>query len=848
MNIEEDTVPKLVWYKSLPFKIGLVIIVAQAFVLAVIGFIYSKQYGDEIYRQIEERAMLPAELMSRGLLGIDAMNDRSTMEDLLKEKLQKGLVIGLNGIIFSSLNNSDPGRPLTAVAGIDSSLFSFRSPAVTVSRQKGILVAVTPVYGSDGHSLRFFTYLQLSTSEAVAKRNRFLLLFILGSLSSVFFTSVIILASFRYLISSRLDSLLTMVNLVGSGKLAARDYTQPAKDELGLLQYGVNAMAAQLEKNVNFLEQQVSERTSHLKTAAHLVEELNSIHDLDLLLTTAVKQLQQSFSYYQVHIFLKDDDTLVHRAGYPEYTLINNSLPIDAETSLIGQAASTGEIVTVSDVRTVSNWLREPDMSEGLTEIDIPIIHEGKIFGVLDVQRRETGGINDGDISLLRSLAGHLAVALVNVRLFKELQEQSLKLRMANEKLEIRVSQRTNELVSSNIKLQLEIEERRVVEDQLRQSQKVEALGRLTGGVAHDFNNILTVILGNCDLLIRSLDTTQDDTEYLHQIRAAARQAAALTNQLLAFSRQQVLMPTLLNLNDIVSEIKTILQRLLGENIILEISLAPDLCSVHVDRSQIEQILMNLAVNATDAMQEAGQLKVETSTFILSEKNKKDFPGMETGSYGCLRVRDTGCGIAPEMLSRIFDPFFTTKKIGKGTGLGLSTVYGIVKQSGGSIFVDSVENRGTVFSLFFPQVDERDEQDEQDGLHRQVKSTSGGSGRGSETILLVEDEPMVREVARVFLSDLGYSVLEAENAVGALQLVAETQEIIDLLVTDIRMPGSMNGFDIADDLTGKNPKIKILFMSGYIDVDNKGWEKACFLQKPFTLDTLSAKVREVLGS
>ncbi len=842
MSIEAGGKQKGAFYKALPCKIGLIIIGAQLIVFAVIGWIYSQQYGNELSRQILNRARLPSELMSRGLLGIEALNDRNTMEELLKEKLEKGLVVGLNRIVFSSVNSRDPGKPLAEIEDIDKTLFNFQNPAAVFTHKNNALIAVTPVYGSDGRTPRFFTYLQLSTSAVTAKQNQFLLLFLFGSLAAVACTSVIILVSFRYLFSRRLNGLLNMVNRVKSGELSARNHSRPAEDELGLLQQGVNSMAVELEKNVTFLEQQVSERTDHLKTAAQLVEHLNSIHDLDSLLTMAVQQLQQRFSYYQVHIFLKQDDTLVHRAGYPEYILTHDFLPLHTETSLVARAAETGKVVVVNDVRTVTNRLREPEMPDGLSEISIPIIHEGRVLGVLDIQHREAGKINEGDVSLLRSLTGHLAVALDNVRLIGELQEQSLKLRQANEQLEERVSQRTSELVSSNIKLQTEIEERRVVEDQLRQAQKVEALGRLTGGVAHDFNNILTVILGNCDLLLQSAEIPENKIERLQQIHAAGRQAAALTNQLLAFSRQQVLMPTTLNLNDIITELQKMLKRLLGENIVLETDLAPDLAPVHVDRSQIEQILMNLTVNAADAMDGGGHLQIETTNVSLNRDTIKTLPGIQPGAYVCLKIRDTGNGISAEILERIFDPFFTTKKLGEGTGLGLSTVHGIVKQSGGAITAESTENQGTLFSIYFPRATKQDKQ--------QVETNQSDLQllKGSETILLVEDESMVREVARVVLSDLGYAVLEAENGAEALKLAAETTKKIDLLLTDIRMPGSLNGFDLADTLITANPQLKILFMSGYIDVELKKRKKSGFIQKPFTLDTLSLKVREVLDA
>ena len=829
------------FFRTLPFKIGLIIILAQLLVFAVIGFFYSAQYESEVYQQIEVRAMLPAELMSRGLLGIDAMNDRATMEELLKIKLDKGMVIGLNRIIFSSLDSADPGRPLAEIEEVHRDLFNFSTPASIIRHEKNALVAVAPVVGSDGRTLRFFTYLQMPTSAAVAKSKQFRLLFVAGSLLAVFATSVIILVSFKYLINRRLAALLSMVRKVENGDLTARIHTRHGDDELGLLQHGVNAMASQLEKNVTFLEQQVNERTSHLKRSARLVEKLNSIHDLENLLFTSVFQIHQRFSYYQVHIYLIEGDDLVHGAGYPEYEVVLDRIPVAAEISLAAQAARSMETVIVNDIRQVDNWLRDPGMVEGLTEIDIPLVHEGRVLGVLNVQCREADGVNDGDTNLLRSLAGHIAVALDNIRLFKELKQQSKKLQQVNELLEERVSQRTNELLSSNIKLQNEIEERKSVESQLRQAQKMEALGRLTGGVAHDFNNILTVIIGNCDLLLRLAgDGEEYINEHVGQIHTAARQAAALTNQLLAFSRQQVLQSSIVDLNEIINDINKMILRLLGENISLETSLAPDLYPIYVDRSQIEQILLNLAVNAADAMDGRGCLEISTRNLVIGRDNAAAYPVMEEGGYVCLEIKDNGTGISEEILSKIFDPFFTTKKLGKGTGLGLATVHGIVSQSGGTITVASEQGQGTTFSICFPQAAGNE------GTGQESKKVEVRPASGPETILLVEDEPMVREVARVVLTDLGYVILEAENGEEGLELAEATDEKISLLLTDIRMPGAINGFALADALAGMYPDIKVLFMSGYIDVDRQNKEETSFIQKPFTLKDLSHKVRETL--
>jgi len=376
---------------------------------------------------------------------------------------------------------------------------------------------------------------------------------------------------------------------------------------------------------------------------------------------------------------------------------------------------------------------------------------------------------------------------------------------------------------------------------QLRQAQKMEAIGRLAGGIAHDFNNLLTVIRGYSRLLLdRALG--HEFRGGLERIDDAAERAASLTSQLLAFSRRQVLQPKVFNLNSLVQDLDKMLRRLINEDIEMRTVLAAELSAIRADRSQLEQVIMNLVVNARDAMPHGGKLTIETSNVYLDEEYARHHQTVQPGNYVLLAVSDTGAGINPENLARIFEPFFTTKEFGKGTGLGLSMVYGIVKQSGGNIWVYSEPGKGTSFKIYLPVVHSAIEPagEDQHSTSRQ---------RGTETILLAEDDEQVRELASEALSAAGYTVLVAETPQVAISICRGTAQAIDLLLTDVVMPG-IGGRELAGQINSIRPEIKILYMSGYTPqaILHHGELDAStfFLQKPFTPSSLAAKVREVL--
>lgn len=386
--------------------------------------------------------------------------------------------------------------------------------------------------------------------------------------------------------------------------------------------------------------------------------------------------------------------------------------------------------------------------------------------------------------------------------------------------------------------------DRKRLAEELRQAQKMEAIGRLAGGIAHDFNNLLGVIIGYSELVLDRVAPDEKTSKQVQEIKKASNRAASLTSQLLAFSRQQVLEPKVLNLNDTISDIDKMLRRLIGEDVELQTSLASGLGFVKADPGQIGQIIMNLAVNARDAMPNGGKLIIETSNVELDEEYTLHHEPCAPGQYVLISVTDTGIGMDADTKARIFEPFFTTKEIGKGTGLGLATVYGVVRQSGGHVWVYSELRKGTVFKIYLPRVEQRHPQ-------AQRIEISPAEFRGTETVLLAEDDESLRALTRTFLEQAGYTVLEANNGVNALGLARQYSHAIHLLLSDVVMP-EMNGPMLADKLAVIHPETRVLYASGYTGSFLKQKELVGggegILQKPYLRETLLRKVHEVLKS
>ena len=392
------------------------------------------------------------------------------------------------------------------------------------------------------------------------------------------------------------------------------------------------------------------------------------------------------------------------------------------------------------------------------------------------------------------------------------------------------------------IAIDSDITEQKNLEEQFRQSQKLEAIGRLAGGVAHDFNNLLTVIMGYVEMLVSEAQDRPELVQYAQEIQYSATRASALTAQLLAFSRRQLSQPKVLDINEVVTHSTKLLRRVIGEDIEIATHLAPNLGKVKADPIHIDQLIMNLVVNARDAMSDGGKLTIETANVIVDENYVGKHLGVKPGPYTLLAISDTGTGMTEEVRNRIFEPFFTTKEAGKGTGLGLAIVYGVVKQNHGAIMVYSEPGKGTTFKIYLPMVE----------VPAEVAAANGSTAepRGSETVLLCEDESAIRKLLQTMLGRLGYRILVAENPREALEMARRHNGSIDLLLTDIVMP-EMSGFELARAVRGNRPHMKVLFMSGYTDNRvNNSWmlePGTPFLHKPFTGASLAQKVREALG-
>jgi signal transduction histidine kinase/CheY-like chemotaxis protein len=595
---------------------------------------------------------------------------------------------------------------------------------------------------------------------------------------------------------------------LGSGDLTAR-MPETRLSEMAPTVRAFNSMAASLEQALH----EARTREGRLESLVEISGELSRMQELDSLLGRIADACGRLVNTDWVGFRLVDGDELVV-AGTLDGTRMQVKPRIKIGESLAGRVASTGRALLLRDPA------NHPDLDpehaattrrlgyRGL--LTVPAKVGDRVVGVLSFLTTREEGFSAEDMAIATAFASHAAIALENSRLLLE-------------------SRRAYDELAET-------------QGQLEQAQKMDAVGRLAGGVAHDFNNLLTVILGRTDILLHPLKPEDPMRRGIELIQRTAGRAADLTRQLLAFSRKQVLEPVVLDLSAVTTDMKDMLGRLIGEDIALLTTATPGLGRVKADRGQIEQVIMNLAVNARDAMPQGGRLIVETANIDLDDEYVRRHVGARPGPHVMLAVSDTGTGIPHEIRSQIFEPFFTTKEQGKGTGLGLATVYGIVKQSGGYIEVDSEPGQGTTFRVYLPRLDA-----EPAPVDRSARPAAAAGG--TETILLVEDEEGVRELARDILRASGYTVLEARNGPEALLLCERHQGPLDMLLTDVVMP-RMSGRELAERLAPLRPDLSVLYMSGYTDdavirhsVLGAG---TAFLQKPFTPAALVLRVRETL--
>jgi signal transduction histidine kinase/ActR/RegA family two-component response regulator len=572
------------------------------------------------------------------------------------------------------------------------------------------------------------------------------------------------------------------------------------------------ASAAVAIKNAQLLERLRSHQ-ARLEALLDVSLELSRIQPVESLLRAIAEACGRVLDSPSVGFRLLDGDELVVAGLWGDASEVMTTPRLRLGQSVSGIVAVTGTPLVVDEVADDSRVI--PEHREALRRLGYsawlgaPVKVGDRVVGVLSVRTKRAGGFSNEDQAIAMAFASQAATALENARLFQQVQAAS--------------------------------EEVSRAQAELLHSQKMDAIGRLAGGVAHDFNNLLTIVHGRSEILLRRLQLDDKSRQDLELIQRTARRAATLTQQLLAFSRKQVLQPKILGLNAVVTELAVMLRRLIGEDIDLVIVPGARLDRVKADPTQLEQVLMNLAVNARDAMPEGGRLVMETADVELGEAFARERPGARPGPHVRLSVTDEGTGMTPEVQARIFEPFFTTKEKGRGTGLGLSTVYGIVKQHNGYIDVRSAPGEGTAFEIYLPRVD----------TEASVETEGGpaGASRGSETILLVEDEDEVRELAREILEMAGYTVLEAPHGPDALRLCRHHQGPIHLLLSDVVMP-QMSGRELARQLAALRPDTKVAYMSGYTD-DALGHHgvldpDVILLPKPFTPDSLVAGVRRAL--
>jgi signal transduction histidine kinase len=480
-----------------------------------------------------------------------------------------------------------------------------------------------------------------------------------------------------------------------------------------------------------------------------------------------------------------------------------------------------------------------------------PVIsHTGEVVGGLFFGHPEAGVFDERAERLVKGIATQAAIAIDKAQLYRSAQSEierrrrsEEELRQSEQILETKIAQRTAQLSQANEQLRAEALQREKIEEQLHQAQKMEAIGQLTGGVAHDFNNLLTIVVGNIDMLNRHLPSESPPRlrRSIENAMEGAKRAATLTKHLLAFARRQPLEPKPTDLNKLISSMSQILGRTLGERIDIQTVLSGGLWRVEVDPNQLETAVLNLAVNARDAMTDGGKLTIETANAYLDEAYASTVAEVVPGQYAAICVSDTGSGMSKDILDRVFEPFFTTKPVGQGTGLGLSQVYGFVKQSGGHVKIYSEPGHGTTVKIYLPRYA---------GAYADDEATpkSIPDGNAKETILVVEDEDGVREYSTEILRELGYHVIESQNGAAALRQL-ELDNSIDLFFTDVGLP-DMTGRQLADEAVKRRPKLKVLFTTGYarnaivhhgrLDADVQ------MIGKPFTYADLAAKIRAIL--
>jgi signal transduction histidine kinase/HAMP domain-containing protein/ActR/RegA family two-component response regulator len=718
----------------------------------------------------------------------------------------------------------------------------------------------------------------------------------------------------EHFILREVRALSSVAQRIAGGDLSARTGLKASKNELGQLAKIFDQMAESLErhvKNLEAAEKNLLNRTFQQTVVAALGQFALTNSDLDALLNQTVMLVAQTLEAEYAAVFEQlpgGHPRLQAGVGWkPQYDR-QTALPGN-EDSPIASAMSSGEPVVIADLKAETRISASPFLADHgvVSGITVAIPTHDRPYGMLGVYSTNRRKFNSDEVQFLQAVATAIALAVERKRSDAELQKLAAFVQLnPNAAMELNANgtityfnEAAQQLASSALKslpvemllpdinhiiqeclatgqskVRLEtktagrtlswsfhpvlpsnvvhcyvedITERLNLEEQLRQSQKMESVGQLAAGVAHDFNNMLTIIQGHSSSLLAKLTLPPEVLDSVQAVYFAAERAAGLTRQLLMFSRKNVMQPELLNLHEIVGNMSKMLQRLLGETIALEFQPPVENSFVQGDAGMIEQVVMNLSVNARDAMPRGGRLTIGVETVNLDTAYTETHPQARTGRFVRLRVSDTGTGMDSATLGRIFEPFFTTKDVGKGTGLGLATVYGIVKQHEGWVEANSEPGIGTMFDVFFPATDEVPT-----AAKEEKTFTSPVVTGGTETVLIVEDEPILREMARDILEECGYQIIEASSGKEALEVWNRHASKIDLLLTDMVMPGGVSGVDLAERLQASQPRLRIVFTSGYAanEVNREVLAKtsARFLPKPYTHDELAQTVRECLDN
>jgi len=578
--------------------------------------------------------------------------------------------------------------------------------------------------------------------------------------------------------------------------------------------------------------------------------------DLDEILTEACRLAEEALGtdLAKVVELQEDGQTLLVRAGVGWKPGVVGVATIKAtDDTSEGLALKTGEPMISPDIATETRFTYPPFLTEnGVRAVANVVIIGGKgkpPFGILQVDSRKPRQFTENDTAFLRSYANLLAATVDRLRVLAERRDEEARLRLA---LEADVAERTRELTQANAKLQVEAAERERIEEALRQSHKMEAVGQLTGGLAHDFNNLLAAISGSLELINTRVaeGRSAELGRFIEAAMVSTKRAATLTHRLLAFSRRQMLDPTPTNVNRLVGGMEDLFRRTVGPGIRVETKLAGDLWSTMCDQNQLESALLNLVLNARDAMPDGGNLLIETANTVFPEwgAEPRDAPLKDVPAGECVAVlvTDTGMGMAPDVLARAFDPFYTTKPMGQGTGLGLSMIHGYVEQSGGHVLLRSETGQGTTVTIYLPRYLGTVVSDEEVDATTLPPAAATGA-----VVLLVEDEPIVRMLMIEMLSDHGYTVQEAHSGRSGLNVV-EAGVHLDLLITDVGLPGGMDGRQLADAVRQQRPNLKVLFVTGYAETASLGngrrEQGMEIMIKPFSVDAFLTKVQEMTRS